>query len=108
MNKVAWILGLACLGAAGYVLWNDLANRDLQPVDDWDEASAQVGAWGTKQRVTGIGSQLGGKLKQGVGYVADDRELQGEGVVDEVAGKIKDAAGQAAHAVSDTIHDLKS
>ena len=106
MNKVAWILGLACLGAAGYVLWNDLAERNLQPVDEWDEASARVGAWGTEQRVTGIGRQVGGKLKQGAGFIADDRDLEGEGVVDEVAGKIKDTAGQAAHAVSDAIHDL--
>jgi uncharacterized protein YjbJ (UPF0337 family) len=108
MNKVGWILGLACLGAAGYMLWSNAADRDLQPVDDWDEASARVGAWGTGQRVTGIGSQLGGKVKQGVGRLTEDPDLESEGAVDEVAGKLKDAAGQAAHAVSDTIHDLKN
>ncbi len=107
MNKLGWVLGLACLGAAGYVLWSNLAESDLQPVDGWDEASARVGAWGTGQRVSGIGSQIGGKLKQGVGRLAEDPELEGEGAVDEVAGQVKDAAGQAAHAVSGAIRDLK-
>jgi uncharacterized protein YjbJ (UPF0337 family) len=108
MNKLAWILGVACLGAAGYVLWSEIAERNLQPVDGWDEASARVGAWGTGKRVTGIGGQLGGKLKQGVGRLTKDPDVESEGVVDEFTGKVKDAAGQAAHAVSDTIHDLNS
>jgi uncharacterized protein YjbJ (UPF0337 family) len=108
MNKVGWILGLACLGTAGFILWNDIAERNAQPVDGWDQASARVGAWGTGKRVTGIGGQIGGKIKQGVGYIADDRELQGEGVVDEVVGKVKDTAGKAAHAVSDAMQDAKN
>ena len=108
MNKLAWILGVACLGAAGYILWNEISERNLQPVDGWDEASARVGAWGTGQRVTGIGSQLGGTLKQGVGRLTEDPDLESEGAVDEVAGKVKDAAGQAAHAVSGAIQDLKN
>jgi uncharacterized protein YjbJ (UPF0337 family) len=108
MNKLAWILGVACLGAAGYVLWSEITERNLQPVDGWDEASARVGAWGTGQRVTGIGSQLGGKFKQGVGRLTEDPDLESEGAVDEVAGKVKDAAGHAAHAVSYTIDDLKN
>ena len=58
--------------------------------------------------MTGTGGVLGGKLKQGLGKLTGDEQTEGEGYVDEAVGRVKDGAGQAAHAVSDAIADLKS
>jgi len=107
MKTFLWLLGASTLGFVAYVIVNDnnLDSRSRR-VGDVDETGNQVGQWGTKQRVTGTGGQLGGKLKQGVGKLTGDKEMQGSGLVDEVTGSVKDAAGKAAHAVEDTIHDL--
>ncbi len=107
MNKFMWILGATCLGVAAYVLITDSA-ANARAADGVDDLESQVSGWGTKNRVKGTGGVLGGKLKQGFGQLTGDDELQGEGAVDEGIGRVKDAAGQAAHAVSDTIADLKS
>jgi uncharacterized protein YjbJ (UPF0337 family) len=47
-----------------------------------------------------------GKFKEGVGRVTGDDQLTGEGVVDQLAGAVKDTAGQAAQALGTTIHEL--
>lgn len=106
MNKFAWIVGVTCLGLAGYVLLSDAAASNAPGADDVDEVGERVGQWGTKQRASGVGRQLGGRLKEGAGWATADRGLQGEGAVDELTGKVKNAAGKAAHAVSDEIADL--
>ena len=47
-----------------------------------------------------------GKIKERIGKAAGDDSLAAERVVDEDAGVVKDTAGKAAHAVSETMHDL--
>lgn len=103
MSKFMWILGATCLGVAGYLFFTDSLGTRGQSGDELDEFGERVGNWGTKNRVTGTGGQLGGKLKQGAGKLTGDDELQSEGMLDEGIGKVKDAAGKAAHAVSDAI-----
>ncbi len=106
MKTFLWILGVGTLGVAAYIVF---ANNQLDRApgrSDVDDAGEQVGSWGTKQRVRGTGGQVGGKLKQGVGKVMGDKSLEGSGLVDQATGAVKDAAGQAAHAVQDTIQDL--
>jgi uncharacterized protein YjbJ (UPF0337 family) len=107
MSKVMWILGLTCLGVTAYVFLSETASERYVPADSFDEFGERAGTWGTKKRVTGTGGVLGGKLKQGFGKVTGDEKLQGEGLVDEGVGRVKDAAGQVAHAVSDAIADRK-
>ena len=105
MGKIAWILGVAFVGAAAYVL---LSGSSYAPAGDGvDEFGAQVGNWGTRKRAGGAGGVLGGKLKQGVGKLAGRPDVESEGAVDEAAGRVKNAAGKAAQAVSDTISGLK-
>ena len=113
MSKFMWILGVTCLGAAAYVLFSEqlstapryATERDGR--DELDELGDKASAWGTKNRVTGTGGKLGGKLKQGFGSVTGNSDLEGEGYVDEAVGQVKDTAGKAAHAISDTLSDLK-
>ncbi len=103
MSKFMWILGATCLGVAGYLFFTDSLGTQGGSGDELDEFGERVGNWGTKNRVTGTGGQLGGKLKQGVGKLTGDEKLQGEGALDEGVGTVKDAAGKAAHAVKDAI-----
>ena len=107
MGKFLWVLGAASLGVAAYVILNDRA-ASTRAADGLDEFSGRADMWGAKQRVTGTGGVLGGKLEQGFGKLTGDRSTESEGMLDEAAGRVKDTAGQAAHAVSDAIQDAKS
>lgn len=56
------------------------------------------------------GQQLGGKIKEGVGKVTDDKDLQAEGRGDQAEGKIKegldnlkDKAEEAVKGVQDAV-----
>lgn len=103
MNKFLLVLGGAALGIAGYVVYNNSLSASTA-----DGLSGKTDLWGAKNRVKGTGGILGGKLEQGLGQLTNDPAVEGKGVLDETVGRVKDAAGQAAHAVSDTIDDMKS
>ena len=128
MNKLFWIAAGASLGIGAYIILNgqpDPAYRSSYDSDDlaggaqegYDNVTGKLrsGArrvarktsnWGTEQRVSGTASELGGKLKEGLGNLTGDQDLQGEGVADQAVGAFKDVAGKVAHAASQTIHDL--
>ncbi len=106
MGKLLWILGAASLGVAAYVILSD--QGAFAGAADGQDFGSQAGMWGTKQRVKGTGGVLGGKLEKGLGDLADDPAVKGKGVLDQAVGHVKDAAGQAAHAVSDAVSDAKS
>jgi uncharacterized protein YjbJ (UPF0337 family) len=106
MKAFPWIVAGVAVGIAVYVATNSSEPLYAGSVPELDVAANKASVWGTKQRVKGTGQSLVGKAKEGVGRIAGDDELAGEGVLDQVTGKVKDAAGKAAHAVSDTLHDL--
>ena len=108
MKAFPWILAAAGLSVAAYLIVNAQTTQYASGDPDVEDAASKTSAWGSKQRVTGTGGSLLGKAKQGVGNLTGDDQLAGEGVVDETVGTVKDAAGKAAHAVSDTIHDLNN
>jgi uncharacterized protein YjbJ (UPF0337 family) len=94
MNKLGWILGLTCLGVTAYVFLSEASSERVQTAGGYDDADE-------------FGERAGncGKLKQGFGKVTGDNQTEAEGLVDEGVGRVKDAAGQVAHAVSDAIAD---
>ena len=106
MGKFLWILGAVSLGVAAYVILNDRSASYAS--DGVDDLSTRADVWGAKQRVTGTGGALGGKLEQGLGKLTGDPAVQGKGALDETVGKVKDAAGQAVHAVTGALDDAKS
>ena len=106
MKALPWIIAGIGIGTVVYVLSNQQSLASVTGDPDVQEAANKTSAWGTKQRLTGTGSSLVGKAKEGIGKVTGDDQLAGEGVVDQVAGVVKDTAGKAAHAVSDTLSDL--
>lgn len=104
MNKLIFLLGGTALGIALYKILN--APQPGYGYAGVDRAAADVGAWGTKNRVAGAGGQLLGKLEQGVGSVAGNPDLNDQGVYHEATSAVQNAAGKVAQAVGETIHDL--
>ena len=107
MKTLSWILAGVGIGVAlTYLLNNQPAPRYATGSDDVEDAAGKTFNWGSKQRLTGTGSSVLGKVKEGVGNLTGQEDLADEGVVDQVAGSVKDAAGKVAHAAGQTIHDL--
>ncbi len=50
---------------------------------------------GTGDKIEGKGDELKGNIKQGVGGLTGDRDMQAEGQTDELAGKGKGVMGEA-------------
>ena len=107
MKTLTWLITGAGLGILGYILFTqEPSGRYATGSDSIDDAADAAGRWGTKQRVTGTGTNVVGRVKEGVGNVTGNESLQDEGVLDQAAGAVKDTAGKVAHAVEGTIHDL--
>lgn len=107
MKGLGWLIAGAGLGIVAYIFFTQESSpRYASGYDDIDDAADAAGRWGTKQRVTGTGGSVLGRVKEGVGRVTGDSSLEGEGVLDQAAGAVKDTAGRVAHAVEGTVKDL--
>jgi uncharacterized protein YjbJ (UPF0337 family) len=106
MKTLPWIIAGVGIGLAVYFVVNQPGPRYATGDPDVDDAANETSFWGSKQRLSGKVGGLAGKLKEGVGRATGNDQLAGEGVVDQFVGGVKDTAGQAAHAVADTVHDL--
>jgi uncharacterized protein YjbJ (UPF0337 family) len=73
------------------------------------EAENVAGAGGdsligiNKDRIAGIGHQLKGALKVGLGNITNDRELQDSGIAEREAGKAQNAVGSAKDEARDAL-----
>ena len=56
-------------------------------------------------RIKGIGHQLKGALKEGLGSITGDPKLEAEGVAERGAGKAQNAAGSARDVARDAVRD---
>ena len=106
MKALPWILAGVGVGLATYFVLHATTRRYAIGAEEVEGAANKTSRWGTKQRVMGNVGRAVGKIKEGIGKAAGDDSLAAEGVVDEDAGVVKDTAGKAAHAVSETMHDL--
>jgi uncharacterized protein YjbJ (UPF0337 family) len=104
--KLPWILAAIGLGVAAYVVMNTPGPEYATGNDSIEDAARRTAAWGSKNRVKGTGKNLGGKLKEGIGNLTGNPDLANEGVADQVAGTLKDAAGSVAQAAGETIHEF--
>ena len=106
MKPRGWILlGIGGIVATYVVLNHRLFNYPAVD-DDLETVANRTAGWGSKQRMSGTGRNLLGKMKEGFGRVTGDHDLAEEGVADQVTGAVKDTASRAAHVASDFIHDL--
>ena len=106
MKTTVLILAGISVAALVYIIANAPPTQYATGNDDVEDAANKSSVWGSKQRIGGVGSSLGGNLKEGLGKLTGNDDLQAEGAGDQVAGKVKDAVGSAAQAVGDTLHDL--
>ena len=56
-------------------------------------------------RIRGIGHQLKGALKEGLGNITGDPKLEADGIAERGAGKAQNAAGGARDAARDALRD---
>jgi uncharacterized protein YjbJ (UPF0337 family) len=106
MKAIPWILTAAGVAAAVYVIANLPGPEYATGSDDIENAARRTSIWGSKNRLSGTGAHLVGKLKEGVGNLTGNPDLADEGVVDQVAGSVKNAAGAVAQAAGQTLHDF--
>ncbi len=59
-----------------------------------------------KDQVEGKAKEIKGRIKQGVGDVLDDENLQDEGVADEAEGEVQKGFGDVRHKVGKTIEEI--
>lgn len=59
-----------------------------------------------EDRIEGAATNIGGKIKEGVGHLIGDTKLETEGKADQVAGKVQNTYGGAKDAVNDAADDL--
>ncbi len=55
-----------------------------------------------RDRLEGIGHQLKGVVKEGLGVVLGDAKLRAEGIAERASGKVQNAAGSAKDVARDT------
>jgi uncharacterized protein YjbJ (UPF0337 family) len=106
MKGFTWVIAGVGVAMAAYIVLNQPGPQYTTGEDDVEYAADRTALWGSKQRLSGTGGRLAGRLKQGLGRATGNDQLAGEGVADELAGAVKDTAGKVAQAAGQTIHDL--
>lgn len=106
MKAFPWILAAVGLGVAAYVLANSTGPEYETGYNSVEDAARKTAHWGSKSRITGAGTNLAGKIKEGVGNLTGNADLANQGAVDQVAGSLKDAAGSVAQAAGKTLHEF--
>ena|SRR5579863_5098708 len=106
MKALTWVIAGVGASIAAYIVLNQPGPRYATGDDDVEYAAGRAALWGSKQRISGIGGGLAGKLKEGIGRATGNEQLAGDGVTDQLAGAVKDTAGKAAQVAGQTIHDL--
>ena len=106
MKALPWILAGVGVGLVTYFALNQPGLQYATGDPDVEDAADRTAFWGSKQRVSGAGSSVFGKVKEGVGRVTGDDELAGEGAGDQLAGAVKDAAGNVAQAAGNVLHEI--
>ncbi len=56
-----------------------------------------------EDRLKGMGNQIKGAVKEGIGKVTGDAKTQAEGAADKAKGKVQSAVGGAKDAARDTM-----
>ena len=106
MKALSWGIAGVAVAFVAYIVLNQPGPQYATGDDDVEYAAGRTALWGSKQRLSGTGRGLAGRLKEGIGRAAGNDQLAGEGIGDQVAGAVKDTAGKVAQAAGQTINDL--
>jgi uncharacterized protein YjbJ (UPF0337 family) len=106
MKALAWVIAGVGVGVAAYIVLNQPGPQYATGDDDLEYAANRTSLWGSKQRLSGTGGNLAGKIKEGFGRVTGDDQLADEGAADQLVGAVKDTVGKTAQVAGQAIHDL--
>jgi uncharacterized protein YjbJ (UPF0337 family) len=100
------LAGIGVGAALTYALFYEPKLQYETGFDGVEDTANKVRRWGTKQRFGAGAANLMGRVKEGVGRIAGDDDLAGEGIGDQAVGAVKDSVGRLGQAAGETIHDL--
>ena len=106
MKGLTWLVAGVGVAIAAYIVLNQPGPQYATGDGDVEYAADRTSLWGSKQRLSGTGGRLAGKLKESLGRATGDDQLAGEGAADKLAGMVKDTTGKVAQAAGQAIHDL--
>ena len=106
MKTFAWLVAGIGIGLVVYLAANAPAPEYATGSDNLEETAGNTFGWGTKQRARGFGSNIAGRVKEGLGNLAGDQDLADSGVADQVEGSVREGVGRVAQAAGQTLHDL--
>jgi len=106
MKTLAWLVAGIGIGLVVYLVANAPGPEYATGSDNLEDAAQNAFGWGLKQRGAGLGSNIAGHIKEGLGNLAGDADLANRGVADQVAGDVREGVGKFAQAAGQTLHDL--
>jgi uncharacterized protein YjbJ (UPF0337 family) len=106
MKTLAWLVAGIGIGLAVYLVTNAPGPEYATGSDNLEDAARNTFGWGAKQRGRGFGSNIAGRVKEGLGNLTGNPDLADSGVADQVAGDVREGAGKFAEAAGQTLHDL--
>jgi uncharacterized protein YjbJ (UPF0337 family) len=106
MKTFAWLFAGIGIGLAVYLVANAPGPQYATGSDDVADAARNTFGWGVKQRATGLGSNIAGRVKEGLGNLTGNANLADSGVADQVEGNVREGVGRVAEAAGQTLHDL--
>lgn len=106
MKTLAWLAAGIGIGLVVYLVANSPEPQYSTGSDNLEDAAGRAAGWGTKQRAAGLGSNVVGRVKEGLGNLTGNPDLADEGLGDQVAGNVREGVGKLAQAAGQTLHDL--
>jgi uncharacterized protein YjbJ (UPF0337 family) len=106
MKTIAWFAAGLGIGIVVYLIANSPGLQYATGSDTLEDAARSAKDWGARQRVSGTGTDVLGRIKEGVGEFTGSPSLADEGTGDRVAGNINEGVGKIAQAAGQTLHDL--
>ena len=100
------LTGIGVGAALTYALFYEPTLRQEAEFDGVEDTANRMRRWGTKKRFGAGADTLVGRVKEGVGRIAGDENILGEGIGDQAVGAVKDTVGRWGQAVGETVHDL--
>jgi len=106
MKTFGWLVAGIGAGFIVYLIANAPGPEYATGSDDVADVARNTFGWGAKQRARGLGTNIAGRVKEGLGNLTGDADLADSGAADQVAGNVREGVGQFAQAAGQTLHDL--
>ena len=106
MKTFAWLAAGVGVGLVIYLIANAPESQHATGAGSLEDAAHNAAGWGTKQRASGFGSNVVGRVEEGLGNLTGNPDLADQGAADQVEGNVREGVGKFAQAAGQTLHDL--